>query len=250
MPPGLYDQIVDPPVLLQRPSRVMAVGAHPDDTEFGAGATIYNWTTNGSEATIVVVTDGSKGSWDPGVDPRDLTYRRRVEQNRAAGILGVQNVEWLDRADGELEHTPELRKEIARLIRVHRPDVVLTHDPWQRYQLHSDHRITGLLTIDAVVAAREPLFYPDQELEHHRPSSLLLWSADAPDHAEPVGGPAFEAKVDALLCHASQSETTMGGATRSEDARVRFIKRVDTWLRESGERFGMDRAETFKRLTP
>lgn len=228
----------------------MAIGAHPDDVEFGAGGTIFNWTSSGSEAAIVVVTDGSKGSWDPSIDRSLLVEERRHEQQRAAAILGVASIDWLDQIDGELAHTPELREEIARLIRLHRPDVVLTHDPWQRYQLHPDHRTTGFLTVDAVVAAREPLFYADQGLEPHRPSSILLWSADDPDHAEPVDGRAFDAKIAALLCHASQSATTMGDAARSGDARDRFVERVDGWLRSSASRFGTDRAEVFKRIAP
>ncbi len=250
MPPGLYDQITDPPPPLPRPERIMAIGAHPDDAEFGAGATIFNWTSSGTAATIVVVTDGSKGSWDPTIDRSVLVEERRREQQRAATILGVASVEWLDQTDGELQHTPDLREEIARLIRTHRPDVVLTHDPWQRYQLHPDHRTTGLLTVDAVVAAREPLFYPTQDLEPPRPSTILLWSADEPDHAEPVDDRSVDAKIEALLCHASQSKTTMGDAAQSGDARDRFIERVDDWLRSSASRFGADRAEIFKRLTP
>jgi LmbE family N-acetylglucosaminyl deacetylase len=250
MPPGLYDQITDPPSPLPIPRRVMAIAAHPDDVEFGAGATIFNWTSNGAEATIVVVTDGSKGSWKPGVDCSGLVEQRKREQRWAATILGATSIEWLDQIDGELQHTPELRREIARLIRIYRPDVVLTHDPWQRYQLHPDHRATGLLTVDAVVAAREPLFYLDLGLEPHRPSTVLFWSADEPDHAEPVSARAFDAKVEALLCHASQSETTMGSAATSDDARDRFIERVDDWLRSSASRFDADRAETFKRIIP
>lgn len=228
----------------------MVVGAHPDDVEFSAGGTIFNWTSNGTEATIVVVTDGSKGSWDSSIDQSVLVDERKREQRRAASVLGVTNIEWLDQTDGELQHAPALREEIARLIRTHRPDVVMTHDPWQRYQLHPDHRTTGLLTVDAVVAGREPLFYPNQGLEPHRPSTILLWSADEPDHAEPVDGRAFEAKIKALLCHASQSETTMGDAAESGDARDRFVERVDDWLRSAGSRFGADRAEIFKRIAP
>jgi LmbE family N-acetylglucosaminyl deacetylase len=250
MAPGLYDQITDTPPPLPRPRRVMAIGAHPDDVEFGAGATIFNWTSNGTEATFVVVTDGSKGSWDPEIDRAALVERRMREQRRAAEILGATRVEWLEQTDGELQHSPELREEIARLIRVHRPDVVLTHDPWQRYQLHPDHRTTGLLAIDAVVAAREPLFYPGQGLEPHRPSTVLLWSADEPDHAESVDSRAFTAKVEALLCHASQSETTMGDTARSAEARDRFIERVDDWLRSPALGPDTDRVETFKRLVP
>ena len=250
MPPGLYDQITDPPLPLPTPARIMAIGAHPDDAEFGAGATIFNWASDGAEATIAVLTDGSKGSWDPHIDRSALVEERKREQRRAAKILGAANIEWLDQVDGELQHTPELREEIARLIRLHRPDVILTHDPWQRYQMHPDHRTTGFLAVDAVVAAREPLFYPHQGLDPHRPTAVLLWSADEPDHGEPVTSQAFDAKIEALLCHTSQSATTMGNAARSGEARDRFIRRVDSWLSTSASQFDADRAETFKRIIP
>jgi LmbE family N-acetylglucosaminyl deacetylase len=250
MPSGLYDQVPFAPDPLQVPESVMTIGAHPDDAEFGAGGTIFTWTQTGTDVTLVIATDGSMGSWDPHIDQADLVADRRREQMAAAAILGVASVAWLGQPDGELQQTRGLRKAIASLIRTHRPDVVLTHDPWQRYQLHPDHRATGFLAIDAVVAAREPRFYPDQQLEAHRPSAILLWSADEPDHAEPIDDRAFEAKVEALLCHASQSETTMGDASRSEDARARFIDTINEWMSMAGEPFGLARAETFKRLTP
>ena len=245
-----YDQTAQTVEPLSSPAAVMTIGAHPDDAEFGAGATLSRWTAGGARATILIVTDGSKGSWDPRIDDSDLIAQRRAEQMSAAEILGAASVAWLGQPDGELRHTPALRKTIASMIRKHRPDVVLTHDPWQRYQLHPDHRATGLLAVDAVVAAREPRFYPNQGFEAHRPSAVLLWSADDPDHAEPVNDDAFEAKVEALLCHTSQSATTMGNATASSAARERFVDQIDKHLRQHGSRFGIDRAEAFKRITP
>ena len=250
MTAGLYDQVpasMDP---LPAPATIMTIGAHPDDAEFGAGATIYNWTQAGANATFVIATDGSMGSWDPSIERDDLVAQRRGEQMAAAAILGVGSVAWLGQPDGELRQTPGVRKAIVSLIRKHRPNIVLTHDPWQRYQLHPDHRATGFLAIDAVVAAREPRFLPDQPFAAHRPSAVLLWSADEPDHAEPVGETAFKAKIEALLCHSSQSETTMSGAADSSDALGRFVSHIDGWLRTAAEPFGADRAEAFKRLTP
>ena len=250
MSPGLHDQVPNTPDPFPTPPSVMTIGAHPDDAEFGAGATLFRWAADGAEATIVIATDGSKGSWDPRIDDADLVARRRSEQMSAAVVLGAASVAWLGQPDGELRHTPALRTAIASLIRQHQPDIVLTHDPWQRYQLHPDHRTTGLLALDAVVAAREPRFYPDQGFDAHRPTAVLLWSADDPDHAEPVDDRAFDAKVQALFCHTSQSETTMGDAAASSVASERFVREIDEHLREEGKRFGFDRAEVFKRITP
>ena len=228
---------------LATPDRVLTIGAHPDDAEFGAGATLARWADAGSNITIVVVTDGSKGSWDPDRSPEDLAAVRRAEQQCAADVLGASAVEHLGHMDGELEYSMALREQLCRLIRSHRPDVLLTHDPWQRYQLHPDHRVTGFGATDAVVAARDPLFYREQGLPPHRPGSVLLWSADEPDHAEPATPAAITRKVQALLCHSSQSETTMGNAAASTERRRAFAEKIESHL-------GTPPAEVFKRLVP
>jgi len=232
------------------PGRALAVGAHPDDVEFGAGATLARWAAAGCTVTLAVVTDGAKGSWDPGQDPAELAARRAAEQAAAAETLGVAEVVRLEYPDGELEPSLELRAAVCRLVRRHRPDVLLSHDPWERYQLHPDHRATGFAAVDGVVAARDPLFFPEQELPAHRPAAILLWSADEPDHAEPASAAFLERKVAALLCHTSQGTTTMGGAERDEAAATTFRRRVREWARACGERLGTGPAEVFKRLTP
>ena len=139
----IYDQVPISAEPLPAPTSVMTIGAHPDDAEFGAGGTICNWTQAGAQATFVVATDGSMGSWDPNLDRDDLVAQRRSEQMAAAAVLGVASVAWLGQPDGELRHTAGVLKAIVSLIRKHRPDIVLTHDPWQRYQLHPDHRAVG-----------------------------------------------------------------------------------------------------------
>lgn len=235
---------------LDRPDRVLTVGAHPDDAEFGAGATVARWAGDGTDVTLCIVTDGSKGSWNPDEDTKSLAQRRIDEQERAARVLGASRVVYLGHIDGELEYSTNLRLEIANQVRSHRPDVVFTHDPWQRYQLHPDHRATGMATVDGIVTAREPLAMRDSGLDAHRPSAILLWSADQPDHAEPVDALWFDRKVEALLCHSSQAATTMEDADAGEVERERFVDRIRRWHEESGLQLGTGPAETFKRLTP
>ncbi|MEN8041079.1 MAG: PIG-L family deacetylase [Actinomycetota bacterium] len=250
MTSDLYDQLTGESAPLAVPNRVLTIGAHPDDAEFGAGATLARWAAEGAAITMLVVTDGSKGSWQPGADPDSLAQRRVEEQTRAAEALGVTHTLHLGYVDGELEYTMDLRRQLAEQIRRSRPDVVLTHDPWQRYQLHPDHRATGFAAVDAVVAAREPLMYREMELDAHRPSAVLLWSADEPDHLEPVLPKWFERKVAALLCHSSQSSTTMGGAASGAEERLQFVDRLAAWHGANGEPFGVGPAEAFRRITP
>ncbi|MDH3296366.1 MAG: PIG-L family deacetylase, partial [Acidimicrobiia bacterium] len=172
---------------LATPGRALAVGAHPDDVEFGAGATLAKWAARGCEIHILICTDGSKGTWDPEADETDLIATRQDEQRESARRLGaVGEVFFLGRSDGELESGMVERREVADIIRRVKPDVVLGHDPWKRYRLHPDHRHAGLLVTDGIVAARDPKFFPDLTHPHHRPDRLLLFEADEPDHAEDV----------------------------------------------------------------
>jgi LmbE family N-acetylglucosaminyl deacetylase len=250
MTTGLYDEIQDErhdplPV----PRRALAIGAHPDDIEFGAGGTLARWAAAGCEVTMLVVTDGSKGTWDRTLSPQVLVAQRKDEQLAAAKVLGAAHVIHLDLVDGELVYSMGLRAEMCRQVRLAEPDVVLTHDPWQRYQLHPDHRTAGLAVIDGVVAARDHLFFPEQGLGAHRPDAILLWSADEPDHWEDISRQ-LSVKLEALMCHSSQATTTMGGADRDELRRQAFVDRVSAWAAESGAPVGLRAAEAFKRLTP
>ena len=237
---------------LTPPRRVLAVGAHPDDAEFGAGATLAKWAAGGAHVTMLVLTDGSKGSWDPSASPSELARTRAEEQRRAADALGVVDTLNLGHVDGELEYSMALRAEVCAWIRRLRPDVVLSHDPWRRYMLHPDHRATGWAVVDGVVAARDHLFFPEQlgsGIGHHRPGALLLWAADRPDHREDVDG-FVDRKVEALLEHSSQAVTTMDGAGRTGEATEAFRVEIHARARAAGSGADLTAAEEFKRITP
>ena len=197
------------------PSRALAIGSHPDDVEFGAGATLARWAEAGCEVHLLVLTDGSKGSWDEGDDLAALVATREVESRAAATRLGATDVHFLGHVDGELQSGMAEREAVCRVIRSTRPDVLLGHDPWKRYRLHPDHRHAGWLTVDGLVAARDPHFFPEAG-PHHRPEALLLYEADEPNHWEPAE-PHLDTKVAALLEHRSQWRSTMGIEAGSPD---------------------------------
>ena len=235
------------------PAVALAIGAHPDDVEFGAGATLAKWAADGCVVHHLICTDGSKGTWNPDADVAALVAQRQLEQVEAARRLSGVNageVRFLDHVDGELDSDLKTRGEVARVIRELRPDVVFGHDPWKRYRLHPDHRHAGLLACEGIVAARDPHFYRQQHLAAHRPSSLLLWEADEPDHVEDVGGDAgrfVECKLNALEAHASQFESTMKAL--DDDQLLAFRQRVGARLAGLGEPFGYQAAEVFKLIT-
>jgi LmbE family N-acetylglucosaminyl deacetylase len=244
----LHPDLRDPrPEPLSAPRSALAIGAHPDDIEFGAGATVARWTEAGCRLTMAVVTDGSKGTWDRDQDPAALAVERRREQQAAADVLGATEVVFLGHIDGMLTSSMDHRSEICRLIRRIAPEVVLSHDPWQRYQLHPDHRATGFNVVDGVVAARDHLFFPEQladGLEPHRPGALLLWAADEPNHWEDAAGH-LRRKIDALLCHVTQHKTTMGGSSIDE-----LADRITRRAASIGAAIGLDAAEAFRKIAP
>jgi LmbE family N-acetylglucosaminyl deacetylase len=237
---------------LATPERVLAIGAHPDDVDFGCGATLAKWADAGTVVDYLVCTDGSKGTWDPAADLAELVALRQVEQRAAAKALGATGeVVFLGWPDGELEAGLRQRGQVASWIRRLRPDVVLGHDPWKRYRLHPDHRHAGFLTVDAVVAARDPHFFPEQALPHHRPGALLLFEADEPDHVEVVSDLHVARKLDALQAHRSQFRSTMHVHDDPEAGGVQleaFRQRVHDRLAEHGALAGVPLGEAFKLL--
>lgn len=234
-------------VNLDPPRSALAIVAHPDDAEFQCGATLAKWAAAGATVHHLVCTDGSKGSWDPDEDVATLVATRQDEQRAAARALGATGEQvFLRWVDGELEAGLRQRWEVCYWIRRLQPDVVLGHDPWRRYRLHPDHRNAGQLCVDGVVAARDPHFFPEQNLAHHRPSAILLFEADEPDHAEDVTG-FVDHKVRALLEHRSQFVTTHDIADASDEAQIeRFRRHVDDRLATAGARVARRHAELYK----
>ncbi len=227
--------------------KILAVGAHPDDVEFGCGATFARWAADGCELVHVICTDGSKGTWDADADLDALVTRRKEEQcdaSRALGGAGV--VEFVGRVDGDLTVDRATTAELAALIRRHRPDVVLAHDPWKRYRLHPDHRAAGFLALDAIVAARDPHFFPEQGLAPHRPDAILLFEADEVNHVESATPDALAARCAALEAHRSQMETTHFYRLEGDaDPLEEFRRRERSKLVVMGRIAGFDLGEAF-----
>jgi len=185
----------------------LVVTPHPDDAEFGVAGTVVHWTREGKKVVYVVCTNGDKGTSDINMKPQELAIIREQEQLNAANLLGVSEVIFLRHPDQSLEDTPEFRKELVRLIRKYRPEIVVTADPYRRYIWHRDHRITGQVTLDAIFPyARDYLSYPDlleEGLQPHKVKEVWLWATEAPDHRTNVTD-TFDIKMAALGCHKSQ----------------------------------------------
>lgn len=220
--------------------RVMVIAAHPDDPEFGCAGTVLKWALAGREITYVLLTSGDKGSHDPDLRPGRLAALREVEQRAAAAELGVEKVIFLRYPDGILENTLELRRQLAALLREHRPHIVMTIDPWRRYQLHPDHRAAGQAALDAIYAAREWYIFPEQLVEGIDPwrvKEVYLFWTDSPDYWEDITC-CIETRIKALARHASQVGLNLD----------RLTERITAGAREAGEKPGYAAAEAFKQF--
>ncbi len=192
---------------MTKPAQVMVVTPHPDDAEFGVAGTVARWTREGKDVIYVVCTNGDKGTSDPNIKSEELAKIREQEQLAAAKLLGVREVVFLRHPDQGLEDTPEFRKEIVRLIRMYKPETVVTADPYRRYLWHRDHRITSQVTLDAIFPyARDLLSYPDlleQGFQPHKVKEVLLWGSEEPNYHSDITD-TFDIKIAALRCHKSQ----------------------------------------------
>jgi LmbE family N-acetylglucosaminyl deacetylase len=186
---------------------LLVIAPHPDDSEFGMAGTVAGLTKEGKKVVYVICTNGDKGTSDRTIKPADLVVIRHKEQQAAADVLGVSEVVFLDYPDQGIEETPEFRKELVRLIRKYKPEVVASCDPYRKYMWHRDHRLTGQVVADAVFPfSRDHLAYPDlldQGYEPHKVKEMWFWGTDDVNHRVDITA-TFETKLKALRCHKSQ----------------------------------------------
>ncbi len=194
------------------PKSAMLIYAHPDDIEFSAAGTVARWTKEGCEVIYVVITDGNVGSHEEGMTSVRVAEVRRAEQEAAAKVAGAKQCIFLGYLDGLLQPTLELRKDLVRLIRRHKPEVVICGDPTVYFPNntrinHPDHRAAATAAIDAVFPAAEmPLLYPELEadgLTPHRVDYVMISNpADATFYVDI--SETIDAKLEALRAHDSQ----------------------------------------------
>ncbi len=233
------------------PASALAIGAHPDDVEFGGGATLAKWAAAGCVVHHLVCTDGSKGTWDADADiaraRRRLARHEQREAARRSPAATPARCVFLGRVDGELDSDLATRGEVAAC------------DPRGCARGRAGPR-----PVEALPAAPRPSPRRPAGVRRHRrgprpallpraaarpppAATLLLWEADVPDHVEDVSG-CVDAKLDACLeAHASQFETTMKAV---DDAQLEaFRKRIRDRLAELGAPYGSGAAEVFKLIT-
>jgi len=222
--------------------RAMVIYAHPDDAEFGLAGTMAKWARAGVEITYCMITNGASGSDDPTMTRERLRDTRYAEQRAAAKILGVKHCVFLGYEDGYLYPTLEVRKDVARQVRIARPDVLFTMDPTFRvaddfYVNHPDHIAAGevaLRTINPDASTRNmfPELWQDEHLEPHKPKALFLQSFGADGTVIDISD-VLPIKIKALLAHRSQ---LFPGAEEM----------IRGWAKETGKAAGYEAGESFR----
>ncbi|MET3810293.1 PIG-L deacetylase family protein [Arthrobacter sp. UYEF3] len=195
-----------------RIARVLCFTAHPDDIDFGAAGTIAAWTAAGVQVSYCIMTDGDAGGFDP-ERRAEIVRLRTEEQQHAAALVGVTDIHYLHQRDGYLEASHEVIRDVVRLTRQIRPDVVLAMHPernWDRIQKsHPDHLAAGEAVTRAVYPALEnPFAYPELAaagLEAYKLPWLWLFAGpeDRENHFVDITGH-VEDKLAAIHIHVSQ----------------------------------------------
>jgi len=224
--------------------KALVVVAHPDDIDFGCAGTVATLTAHGVEVVYCLVTSGDAGGDASTHTKEERAAIRESEQTNAARVVGVQTLEFLHYADGTVEPTLQLRKDISRVIRKHQPDLVITQSPernWERiYGSHPDHMAAGEATVRAVYPdARNPHAFPELLQEGFQPHTVPeLWITGLnPTMAVDITEQ-FDKKIEALRQHESQ-------VGHREDLRA-LIK---DWAKRTSKSFGLPKGtlvEAFK----
>ena len=205
--------VIAPPDAWENPQQILVILAHPDDPEFFCGATLARWSVAGHTIRYWLLTCGDKGTQDRMISSEQLCGIRHKEQRAAADVLGVKQVNFLNYPDGYLIADLNLRRDITRIIRQERPDVLVTCDPTTLFigenrLNHPDHRAAGQAVLDAVYpAARDHLnfveLWQDEKLEPHIVREVWVSGTLEPNIRLDVTE-FWETKIRALYEHKSQ----------------------------------------------
>jgi len=228
----------------------MVIMAHPDDAEFGCAGTMAAWAREGWDVYYVICTDASGGGSDEATDVgpdarRLITDTRKAEQRAAAAVLGLRDVIFLDKPDGLLEPTIELRRDLVRLMRRYRPTRVVCQSPERSWRptmaigrYHPDYLAAGVATLAAIYpACQNPWDFPellDEGLLPHKVREIYIMGAPEQNYASDISA-TFDMKIAALTAHTSQ----VGARMADLEPRLR------QWASELGTQHGFTYAEVF-----
>jgi LmbE family N-acetylglucosaminyl deacetylase len=229
------------PALREDWERALCVAAHPDDLEYGVASAVARWTAQGKRITYLLATRGEAGI--DKLDPREAAAIREEEERQGAREVGVDVVEFLDHPDGVVEYGLPLRRDIARAIRRHRPEVVLTATFAELmaggFVNQADHRAVGLATLDAARDAGNRWVFPEPGEEPWSGVRYVCVSgSDEPNCGVDVTG-FVDQGIASLRAHRAYFEGLGDGSTDPAE--------IVTWITSTGgTRLGTAAASLFE----
>ena len=221
----------------------LAVVAHPDDLEYGAASAVSKWTSEGKTVAYLLATRGEAGI--DGMLPDEARKVRSQEEVEGAKVVGVDTVEFLDYTDGVVEYGLPLRRDIARAIRRHKPEVVVTINFDLRFAQgmanQADHRAVGLAALDACRDAGNRWIFPELLDEGLEPwggvRMFIVGGSPNPTHAVDVGDHIWKG-VESLEKH----DAYIKGLSQDVHPDL-FLPMIANAV---GEQFGCDYAVSFE----
>lgn len=222
--------------------RILVFSAHPDDLDFGCAGTIAKLVKEGNKITYCIISNGEKGTHKIKSSRQAIISIRKKEQKKAASIVGVKDVIFLNEKDGEIEDTRQLRRKLVDVVRKIKPDIVFSFDPANFlfdnfYRYHRDHRKAAEAVFDALYpASGSEAFFQDLKNKPHTIKEVWFFSANRPnlwiDISETI-----DKKIEALFSHYSQ-------IINEKELKKMIFKRT----KEMGKKKGMKYAESFRKL--
>ena len=228
------------PLRISPSDRVLAVAAHPDDIDIACGGSIRRWAKAGTSIFYCLATSGEKGDHVTLDSPAE---HRVDEQHRAASILGVEGVEWLNERDGAVQDSPSLRTKLASVIRRVRPTIVLVHSPRMNLSSvrfsHPDHIAVGMATLAAIFPYARSAVLVDDGLDPWVVPRAIFFGDETPNVFVDIGN-----EVDDKVAAVSEHRSQLSGLP--EDLR-RFLVE---WAEDLATRFRTrsQRIETFRTM--
>ncbi|TET83944.1 MAG: PIG-L family deacetylase [Candidatus Nealsonbacteria bacterium] len=225
------------------PKRILVFSAHPDDLDFGCAGTVARLVKQGNKIIYCIISNGEKGIHKIKSSKQAIISIRKKEQKRAARIVGVKDVIFLNEKDGEVENTKALRRKLVSIIRKIKPDIVFSFDPANFlfdnfYRYHRDHRKAAEAVFDALYpASGSEAFFQDLNRKPHTIKEVWFFATHRPNLWINILG-TIDKKIEALLSHRSQ-------ITDEKE----FKKRIFSRAQEIGRKKKMRYAENFRKLT-
>jgi LmbE family N-acetylglucosaminyl deacetylase len=217
-PISKYGRMRSPILFEEQIESVLTIQAHQDDSDIACGGTIAKLTKMGKKVTYLLLTDGRHGVPDPEISAVEAIKMRNEEQMRAAKVLGVGDVRFLDFPDQRLDSSLELRRRLIGIIRDTKPDIVFTFDPWRPYEGNRDHIHTGKMALEAAGFAYDMYEYPEKNAELQMVLEMYLFQPFLPDTWIDITD-TIDVKLEAIRQHETQLGDQIAKVIKEKNAR-------------------------------